>query len=78
MSLPVSTGAAGLTLLRAQPRDLQEMRGPLVAGIPVAALAAGLSAAGQRRRGGVPVAASALYRLGLAVAVVVRLQREKR
>ena len=78
MSLPVTAGAAGLTLLRADPRDLRDMRAPLAAGVPVAALAAAVSTAGQRRRGGVPVAASALYRLGLAAAVVVRLQREKR
>jgi undecaprenyl-diphosphatase len=78
MSLPVTAGAAGLTLLRAESRDLRDVRGPLAVGVPVAALVAGVSAAGQRRRGVVPVAASALYRLGLAVAVVVRLQREKR
>lgn len=78
MSLPVTAGAAGLALWRADRVDLRAMAGPLATGIPSAGLVAAASAAGQRRRGGVPVRASALYRLGLAAAVVVRLQREKR
>jgi len=78
MSLPITAGAAGLTLVRADPRELRTLRAPLLAGVPVAAVAAALSAAGQRRRGGVPVGLSALYRLGLAAAVVVRRRRGHR
>ena len=82
MSLPITAGAAVLTLLRADPGDLRRVRGPLAAGMPLAAATAALSTAGQRRRGGVPVGLSALYRLGLAVAVpvavVVRRKREQR
>ena len=78
MSLPITAGAAGLTLLRADRPDLRRLRAPLLVGTPVAAAAAALSTAGQRRRGGVPVGLSALYRLGLAAAVVVRRDKEQR
>ena len=78
MSLPITAGAAGLTLLRADPADLRRLRTPLLAGVPVAAVAAALSTAGQRRRGGVPVGLSALYRLALATAIVVRRRRDQR
>jgi undecaprenyl-diphosphatase len=77
MSLPITAGAAGLTLRRADSRDLRRLGAPLSVGIPAAAVVAALSTAGQRRRGGVPVGLSALYRLALAAAVV-RRNREQR
>ncbi|MFN2522620.1 MAG: undecaprenyl-diphosphate phosphatase [Mycobacteriales bacterium] len=72
MSLPVTAGAAGLTLLRAR-----SLRGIPLAGVPVAGLVAAASTAGQRRRGAVPVGWSAAYRLALAAAIAVRETREK-
>ena len=73
MSLPVTAGAAGLTLVRADRRDLRDVAGPLAVGVPVAAVTA--AAATARTRAGAPVTASALYRLALAAAVVRRLRR---
>lgn len=75
MSLPVTAGAAGLTLLRVDRRTLRELAGPLAAGVPAAAVVAGL-AAGQPRRGGISLRAAALYRLGLAAVVAVRMKKE--
>jgi undecaprenyl-diphosphatase len=72
MSLPVTAGAAGLTLLRAR-----TLRGVPLVGVPVAGLVAAASTAGQRRRGAVPAGWSAAYRLALAAAIVVRRTEEK-
>lgn len=72
MSLPVTAGATGLTLLRAR-----SLRGVPLAGIPVAAVVAAGSTSGQRRHGALPVGWSAAYRLALAAAIVVRGAREK-
>jgi undecaprenyl-diphosphatase len=76
-ALPVSAGAAALTLLRADPRTLRRLAPGLLTGIPAAAVVAGLSTTGQARRGAAPVRAAALYRLGLAALVAVRHSREK-
>ena len=73
MSLPVTAGAAGLTLVRADRRDLRDMAGPLAVGVPLAGVTA--AAATAATRGGAPVTASALYRLALAAAVVRRLRK---
>lgn len=77
MSLPVTAGAAALTLLRADRAALRTMAPALAVGLPVAALTAARCTEGERRRGAVPVRAAALYRLGLAAVVVVRHLREK-
>ena len=75
MSLPVTGGAAALTLLRADRTALRTMRPALIAGLPVAALTAAMCTKGERRRGAVPVRAVALYRFGLAGVVAARHRR---
>jgi undecaprenyl-diphosphatase len=77
MSLPITAGAAALSLVRADRGHLRRLAGPLAAGIPAAVAAAAISTRGQARRGGVPVSAAAFYRLGLAAVVAVRHVREK-
>ena len=72
MSLPVTAGAAALTLLGAGGGSARrEVVAPLLVGAPLAAVAGGLLAA----RGPAPGSAglAAVYRLGLAAAVGVRL-----
>ncbi|GAC1444407.1 MAG: undecaprenyl-diphosphate phosphatase [Mycobacteriales bacterium] len=76
MSLPVTGGAAALTLLRADRTGLRTMTPALIAGLPMAALVAALSTERVRRRGAVPVRAAALYRLALAGLIVVRHRRD--
>ena len=82
MSLPVTAGAAGLTLLGSSRRLVPstsggrsgaDLRGPLLVGAPLAAVAGGLLAA--RQPGPRSVAVAAVYRLGVAAAVGVRLVR---
>ncbi len=70
MSLPVTAGAAGLTLLRAR-------RAPAgtAPGAVAAALAGAVAAAHVVRRPGRPLRGAALLRLGLATAVALRLRR---
>lgn len=77
LSLPITAGAAGLSLIRADRRHLRRLAAPLAAGVPAAAIAAAMSTRGQSRRGGVPITAAALYRLGLAAVVAARHVREK-
>ena len=73
MSLPITAGAAGLTLARSGRRNDV---GPLLVGAPVAALVAGLLAS---RRASVRLqAAAAVYRLAVAAAVGVRLWNERK
>jgi undecaprenyl-diphosphatase len=74
MSLPVTAGAAGLTLLRSRRPPLRE----LAVGVPVAAVTAVAAASAQRRRPGGSARGAALYRLGLAAVVAVRLRQERR
>lgn len=74
MSLPVTAGAAGLTLLRADPRSLRLLAPWLVAGVPAAAVGAAL-AVGRAPRG---LHGAALYRLGFAAAVVARHRKGPR
>ncbi len=71
MSLPVTAGAAGLTLARAEPPVLRALAGPLAAGLPAAAVAAAVAV----RRPFRSLTGPALYRLALATVVVVREQR---
>ena len=71
MSLPITAGAAGLTLLR----NRHAPAGELAVGIPVAAVTSALAARSLLRPGVRPGRAAAIYRLGLAAAVAVRLHR---
>jgi undecaprenyl-diphosphatase len=72
MSLPVTAGAAGLTLLRAD-RGAARTAAP---GVLAAAAAGAATATLTARRGVRPARAAALYRLGLAAVVARRLSRE--
>lgn len=76
MSLPVTAGAAALTLARADRAVLRGLAGPLVAGVPAAALTGWAGSRHASRRAGQPLIRFSLYRLTLAVitGVVVRLR----
>lgn len=76
MSLPVTAGAAGLTLLRADRSALQALARPLALGAPTAALAARAGVLGLTARGGLPLIVPAVYRLALA-ALVIRTARRR-
>ena len=69
MSLPITVGAAGLTLARTDPDSLRALAPSLVLGVPAAALAAGLTVTRVPAGPWWPVA---LYRLGLAAVVASR------
>ncbi|MDP9435559.1 MAG: hypothetical protein M3P93_10360, partial [Actinomycetota bacterium] len=69
MSLPVTAGAAGLTLLRAERPLLRALAPLLGAGVPAAAVAAAWAVSRAAETALRPVAA---YRLGFAAAVAVR------
>lgn len=70
MSLPVTAGAAGLTLARARSAPPGTLAGAVAAAVAGAVATRALLA-----RPGRPLRAAALYRLGLAAAVAVRLSR---
>lgn len=70
MSLPVTAGAAGLTLLRA--RTAPPGTAP---GAAAAALAGAVAARALLSRPGTPLRGAAIYRLGLAAVVALRLVR---
>lgn len=71
MSLPVTAGAAGLTLARSRSLPAGALPGALAAAVAGAAATRRLTA-----RPGRPLAGAALYRLGLAAVVARRLSRE--
>ena len=73
MSLPVTGGAAALSLARRG----RPAPGVLV-GAPVAAVAGALATQVAVRRGDMLLSGAALYRLGLAAAVAVRLAQQRR
>lgn len=70
MSLPVTAGAAGLTLLRARRAPAGTAPGALAA-----ALAGAVAASRVGRHPGTPLRGAALFRIALAAAVAVRLRR---
>ena len=72
MSLPVTAGAAGLTLARSRGAGARTA----APGVLTAAVAAGVAATRLRARPGRPLTGAALYRLGLAAGVARRLSRE--
>lgn len=78
MSLPVTAGAAALTLARADRQTLRGLVRPLAVGLPAAAASAAIATAVQRRSTGSSVTLPVLYRIGLAAAVAVRLGRGQR
>lgn len=73
MSLPVTAGAAGLTLVRAR-----RLVPGVAVGAPVAAVTGAVATGVALRRAEGLLSASALYRLALAAAVAVRLRRQRR
>ena len=78
MSLPVSAGAAALTLARSDRATLRALAPSLVTGAACAALTGAAAAGAQRRRPGRGATVPALYRLGLAAAVVRRLRTTRK
>ena len=76
MSLPITAGAAGLSLARAERSALRELGPGLAAGVLTAGMAAATAATVDRARPGRPLTGAALYRLGLAAVVTRRLIRE--
>lgn len=78
MSLPVTAGAAVLTLARADRVTLRALAGPLAVGVPCAAASALAVARLQQRRPAGPATGVAVYRLALAAAVAGRLRQTSR
>jgi undecaprenyl-diphosphatase len=78
MSLPLTAGAALLPLARADRATLRELAPLVRAGLPAAALSGALSASAWRRRPAGSTTPAAVYRLGLAAAVAVRLRAARR
>jgi undecaprenyl-diphosphatase len=76
MSLPITAGAAALSLARADRAVLRELGPALAAGTLTSAVAGAAAAAAHRRRPGRSLAGPALYRLGLAAVVGHRLIRK--
>lgn len=74
MSLPITAGAAGLSLLRSRRPPWRQ----LTVGLPVAAVAAAVTTRVQVSRPERSLRAAALYRLGLAAVVAVRLRSARR
>jgi undecaprenyl-diphosphatase len=79
MSLPVTAGAALLTLLRADRRLVAAALPALLTGVPAAAVTAAVAVTvGLRRAPDRTLAASALYRLGFAAAVAAHSRKGPR
>jgi undecaprenyl-diphosphatase len=72
MSLPITAGAAGLTLARSRGAGARDA----APGVVTAALAGSLAARHRAARPGRPLRGAALYRLGLAAVVARRLHHE--
>ena len=77
LSLPVTAGAAVLTLARTPSPRLAAAVQLLAPGAATAALAGATSVTALDARGGALVRGAALYRLGLAVGVARRLRRRE-
>lgn len=78
MSLPVTAGAAALTLARSDRGQLRALAGPLLAGVPAAALAGHLAVRARSRRASHALVTFALYRLALAVVLAAGASRSAR
>lgn len=77
MSLPVTAGAAGLSLWRAR-KDAAALAGPLAVGVPVAAVSSALATRAALARPRAALRAAVAYRLALAAVVAVRLADRSR
>lgn len=75
MSLPITAGAAGLTLVRADAGLLRQLAAPLAFGAPAAAVAGWAATRLSARRAAGGAGPVALYRLGLAAVVAARASR---
>ena len=78
MSLPVTAGAAALTLARSDRATLRALAPSLAVGAVCAALAGVAAARVRQRRPGRTATGPALYRLGLAAAVARRLRTTRK
>ena len=78
MSLPVTAGAAVLTLARSDRTTLRALSPSLATGATCAGLAGAAAAWTQQRRPGRSATGPALYRLGLAAVVARRVLAEHR
>jgi len=78
MSLPVTAGAAALTLARSDRTTLRALSPSLAVGATCAALAGAAATWTQQRRPGRSVTGPALYRLALAALVARRVLAERR
>jgi undecaprenyl-diphosphatase len=76
-SLPVTAGAAGLSLWRAR-GDARALAAPLAVGVPVAAAVSAFTARAALARPRAALRVAVAYRLGLAAVVAGRLLRERR
>lgn len=76
MSLPVTAGAAGLTLVKARRGSADAVRRS-APGILTAAIAGAWAAHTATRRAFIPAAGPALYRLAVAAGTAVRLYRRR-
>ncbi len=72
MSLPVTAGAAGLTLLRAERATLRSLAAPLAVGVPAAGVAGYAAARLQSWRGAHALITWATYRLVLSAVIAGR------
>ena len=77
MSLPVTAGAAGLTLARTGREGWTALAVPLGVGVPAAAVAGFTAASGRRGAQGPAPTWSALYRLGIAAVVLCTSRRRR-
>jgi undecaprenyl-diphosphatase len=77
MSLPVTAGAALLTLARSDRVQLRALAGPLAVGVPAAGLAGWAAARRRQRRGDHRLAVVAAYRLGIAAVVFCTSRRRR-
>ena len=78
MSLPVTAGAAGLTLARADRAAVRPLASSLAVGALAAAAAAAVAASAQAHRPGRSMNGPALYRFALAAVVARRLRTSRR
>ncbi len=78
MSLPVTAGAAALTLLGADRAQRGAVAPALLVGVPVAAATGWAGARWRRRRAGQDLVTFAVYRLALAAGLVVSARRRDR
>ncbi len=72
LSLPITAGAAALTLARTDRAGLRALAPSLCAGLPVAAVTSALTTRALLRRGAAPITAATIYRLAVSAALTRR------